>query len=307
MTRITPLENTERNKKKNCKKMSTLFLTIVILCNFFQKSNPAFNVYCLLNCVIEDKTYRNTVCLREPCGLGPKCGKYAKSLDLDAIDRRMILKTHNKIRQKVALGLNKHIKEESSNMYLMSYSLELQFSAQCWANACESNSDKCRVTPNFKTVQQNVFVSDNVFGDETAILEAALNSWVKEFKYITPDIIENFPSQEVSKKFKRGSQILWAESKFVGCGRSVHNGKALVICNYAPAGNIPGKAMWIKGKPCSNCLKNDTCGRVLKGLCGNFIHEIFDIPFFMGKQVGIHRKKNFLIYCIILKYLFQLL
>ena len=49
------------------------------------------------------------------------------------------------------------------------------------------------------------------------------------------------------------SQMVWATSFRVGCGYIFQNSKHILACNYAPAGNVEGTAMYIAGEPCSAC------------------------------------------------------
>lgn len=50
--------------------------------------------------------------------------------------------------------------------------------------------------------------------------------------------------------------------------RRVNYGYAM-ICNYSPAGNVPGQPVNQFGKPCSSCPDDrPSCSRVMTGLCG---------------------------------------
>eukprot|EP01083_Nonionella_stella_P106318 306606_1 len=54
-------------------------------------------------------------------------------------------------------------------------------------------------------------------------------------------------------------QVVWAKTRYVGCGFSICEGQTyptLVVCNYWPVGNYNRQKPYIKGTPCSKC-END--------------------------------------------------
>lgn len=64
--------------------------------------------------------------------------------------------------------------------------------------------------------------------------------------------------------YKRASQLLWANTGRVGCGRSRgRNNKLQIICNYAETGNVEQKSMFLRGKACSQC----ECDEKYRSLC----------------------------------------
>lgn len=65
------------------------------------------------------------------------------------------------------------------------------------------------------------------------------------------------------------TQLVWANSKFVGCaGAKMLNGY-FFTCFYHPRGNIINESIYKNGVPCSKCSKDRaSCSRVFYGLCG---------------------------------------
>ncbi len=77
------------------------------------------------------------------------------------------------------------------------------------------------------------------------------------------------------------SQLVWAESRFVGCGHITFPASAgfrrLLVCNYGPAGNFVGEPVYVRARPCSMCPVDTACpgrgeeedrgGDNLQGLC----------------------------------------
>merc|ERR1719278_1831679 len=67
------------------------------------------------------------------------------------------------------------------------------------------------------------------------------------------------------------SAMVWAHTNKVGCGVTTYNhgGRIgrLYVCNYGPAGNIPGAAMYQIGNSCTRCPKYSQCSYSYPGLC----------------------------------------
>ena len=72
------------------------------------------------------------------------------------------------------------------------------------------------------------------------------------------------------------TQVVWAETNQVGCGyvyfkTMVKGGwwyKTLIVCNFWPAGNVRGQAMYEVGKPCAFCGgEKDNKEKCEDGLC----------------------------------------
>lgn len=47
-----------------------------------------------------------------------------------------------------------------------------------------------------------------------------------------------------------------------------------MVCNYGPAGNIPGEVVYKDGEPCSECPEGTECSTQYIGLCeGNILDD----------------------------------
>lgn len=90
------------------------------------------------------------------------------------------------------------------------------------------------------------------------------------------------------------TQIIWAETEFIGCAAAQLRAEATLIlnnntdlinanknlhhryvhgymlaCNYNPAANLPGHSMFKPGQPCTNCSDDRPgCSYIYQGLCG---------------------------------------
>ncbi|KAM7314762.1 CRISP/Allergen/PR-1 isoform X1 [Ixodes scapularis] len=67
--------------------------------------------------------------------------------------------------------------------------------------------------------------------------------------------------------------MIWATSKYVGCGRAKFKIRGdptyriIYTCNYGPVGNVNDMRIYESGEPCSHCPEKTTCSRSLYGLC----------------------------------------
>lgn len=161
------------------------------------------------------------------------------------------------------------------------FSIELEFIAQCWANSCSAEPDDCKTTPAFGTVGQNIyFASDPTEVHTNLGLEVATKFWFNEIDNLNEALIANYSRRDNTNAI---SQMLWADTRFVGCGRTRTRSGAYIICNYGPAGNVEGQPIYSKGVPCEVCPMN--CNPKYLGLCELDEAEddyAWDPPFFYG-------------------------
>lgn len=83
------------------------------------------------------------------------------------------------------------------------------------------------------------------------------------------------------------TQMLWAETRFLGCGQVSFPGgmgvKKLIVCNYGPSGNVDGKLMYRAGKKCAKCPKEAKCtSGKMAGLCGEQGCQSSSFPFLVN-------------------------
>ena len=68
------------------------------------------------------------------------------------------------------------------------------------------------------------------------------------------------------------SQILWAETRYVGCGkvRLGKSGKCWMVCNYGPSGNRQEWPIFLMGIPRTQCTdENHEFDEKYPALCGS--------------------------------------
>ncbi|CAH1173570.1 unnamed protein product [Phaedon cochleariae] len=238
------------------------------------------NKYCQLQC-FENLT--NTVCTRgdQKCGPDPVCGTDFRVIKLSNDDRQYILDIHNYLRNKVALGHEKRGEQPSAaNMNAMSYDRELEFIAQCWANACKGNPlvhDVCRRSHKFEYVGQNLgsvsSTSPNI--DLVKSLKELILGWYDEVADYNSTWIDDTRPRE--KEIGHYTQLIWASTTTIGCAVSYYSTVIdeenwyvlLLVCDYGPGGNYLGSPVYRLGKPCTECPKGRALkNKVYQGLCG---------------------------------------
>ncbi|XP_063824059.1 uncharacterized protein LOC135073804 isoform X2 [Ostrinia nubilalis] len=75
------------------------------------------------------------------------------------------------------------------------------------------------------------------------------------------------------------TQLIWAETDKVGCGRArfyVAERKSIIerlVCNFAPKGNLHGKPVYAIGFPATQCVHNKVQDQRYKGLCAHLIQD----------------------------------
>lgn len=76
------------------------------------------------------------------------------------------------------------------------------------------------------------------------------------------------------------TQLVWAETSLVGCGRTKSDKEVYIICNYGEGGNVAGSPVYKFGTACSECENGVDCNKDYPGLCGPAeIKKDFDPPF----------------------------
>lgn len=239
----------------------------------FTALNDDDMVYCALPCRMI-----HTVCQFIPCSvLGtPQCGYTARELPLSLTDGILILNWHNRYRHRFASGNNTDFTIHAANMNVLTYDPELAFIAQCWANTCTVGHDMCRTSLDFPYVGQNMMFFDDVEQpDDPRLLMKAVHWWMEE-----GDEKELINMKEYNRDVSYGNftQIIWAKTERVGCGRTFFKGNVLLICNYGPGGNIEGEEVFVEGPPCSQCRMG--CSKKFTGLCDTKGHnDTFRPPF----------------------------
>ncbi|KAB0799987.1 hypothetical protein PPYR_07867 [Photinus pyralis] len=262
-----------------------LLLVEVTLAYALIEKNP----YCELGCDFGDGVpLTHTVCQRgiNKCGPATACGPNFKVIRLTDQQRQMILNMHNALRCRVTLGSEMRGKQPpAKNMRVMTYDRELEFIAQCWANACEGTAlkhDKCRRTRKHEHNGQNLgYINSSVNNiNFTLAMQQLITHWYDEVALFNNQWV--YDTRDRGVKVGHYTQMVWADTHKIGCaavyytvnkpdGSKWH--EFLFVCNYGPGGNYLGEAVYKPGSPGSACPdklnSNNSCG-----MCGKFINVI---------------------------------
>lgn len=137
---------------------------------------------------------------------------------------------------------------------------ELETIALCWVNTCGGNEYEygvCLDTEYAKSGYNVGFKRISVLSNELKSVEALkehINGWFSEADSFSKELIDDYSNDIPQSKFRRFSQLAWAETIYIGCARSIYGQYiTMFACVYSPSGNIDGEAVFTKGPPCSGC------------------------------------------------------
>ncbi|KAF8764847.1 CRISP/Allergen/PR-1 like protein [Argiope bruennichi] len=198
-------------------------------------------------------------------------------------DKALVVRLHNEYREKVATGRETEAGglPTAANMMEMVWDDELAAVAQKHAEQCKFQHDcyKCRQVDRFQ-VGQNIYMGFTYSMPSDSSWETMVKAFYDEVKQFKKEYIKPF----VFGSYGHFTQVVWATSWRVGCGRSVFKEgewyRTFLVCNYGPAGNMMGGEMYKAGPPCSACPSGtccgSSCGSNYRGLCKPFKENSLD-------------------------------
>ncbi|KAK9882849.1 hypothetical protein WA026_023546 [Henosepilachna vigintioctopunctata] len=235
-------------------------------------TNPYCNLCCLnitQDVILKDCKF-HTMCIYKINETGQHC-RGLMPVQFTEAEKYTLLDAHNTLRNTVASGNESRgsqgAQPPAANMRKLEWDDELAVIAETWTRQCQETSDRCRDVERFP-VGQNV-------GSDYASKSSHLG-----FIHMWYESVVNFSSEDVAHYTKQAStekytQIVWAETYRVGCARAVFQKvnnydviyQEILVCNYGPAGNIPGQQVYMKGTPCSACYEGSRCESDYPSLC----------------------------------------
>ena len=137
---------------------------------------------------------------------------------------QQLLRLHNKVRGDVGVGP-------------VTWSKKLAIYAQEWANQLASTNCKLKHRPNSGKWKQEY--GENLFMGTAGYygVADAVKAWESEKQYYRGQTLN--PSNWYDSGHY--TQMVWKNSKEIGCAKVECNGNIIVVCNYDPPGNILGQ------------------------------------------------------------------
>lgn len=161
------------------------------------------------------------------------------------------------------------------------WNAELAAVAQAHANQCPSewaqkhDEPNARKTVTFDTVGQSAAWEAFNYDQSKRSWRVQIGNWIAEYKACPVDRIAYFRDRDDGVRIGHFTELIWAETQYVGCGYSYYTldgvegdkkYQAFYVCNYAPTGNVFSKPVYQAGRTCASCPDGFACER-FSGLC----------------------------------------
>lgn len=172
-----------------------------------------------------------------------------------------IVNLHNDIRARV--------NPPAADMAYMEWSDELASMAQMWATGCKFKRG-IPLGGESKKVGQNLFWTSR--RNKNNAVEA-VKQWYREKRNY--DLL--LPGCVSTKTCHHYTQIIWARTKYVGCGIGNCNKRnSLVVCYYLPSAKRASQPAYTIGSQCSRCPESADGGLCFNGTCGK--NAVISVP-----------------------------
>ena len=232
-------------------------------------------------------------------------------------ERSILLNIHNDYRSGIANGeyntLTYNFQPSASNMNKLHWDIALESLAMDYAKHCIKAHNPIRHTDilNYKDIASFQYLNDNrmyvgenwyasplkidgITISKTQPLLAGIKWFFDELK------VYNYSKtyQSIAGHY---TQIVWASTRFVGCGYSSCNFGTLLVCNYWPPGNVPGQYPYLSTgtSDCTLCDPDRTscdtnlCGGCMSSsytnngdLTADLCEELGDFPIICGNVIS---------------------
>ncbi|XP_038223226.1 uncharacterized protein LOC119840611 [Zerene cesonia] len=234
-------------------------------------------------------TNGHTFC-RYLSGPGPTCLGFMQA-PLTIEDKVRIMARLNRRRSDIAMGLNDW--PPAADMLKLRWVDELSREAQLWADQCRPPShveehDACR---DLYSISVGQCVA-SIVGEAPGLRpETMVDIWYMQRISYEGNFTSYIPSSD--NYYGDFAQMIWSRTYMVGCGRSrfmaLWRGRIRsverLVCNFAPRGPIPTRALWTPGAPASMCPSRSRPDPDVPGLC-TFLNEI-KMPEGTGEDMGV--------------------
>ncbi|XP_048467797.1 peptidase inhibitor 16-like [Rhincodon typus] len=166
------------------------------------------------------------------------------SNSLNKTEKKELVDAHNKFRSSAS---------DASNMLAMKWDTHLEKIAKKYANKC-----LWKHNTNRGNVGENLFATNGPLDPATGV-----EDWYLEIFDYTYENMSCTPG----KMCGHYTQVVWATTDKVGCASQFcdhlqgldNKNLSILVCNYAPPGNVVGSTPFKKGIPCSECPAGFQC------------------------------------------------
>lgn len=225
----------------------------------------------------------NICCIyKDKNAIGKPCKNRLEMIQFTDEDRHTLLNNYNSVRNVTAGGESPRINLRNiyaSNMQILSYSKQLEYTAACWAKQCTLNHSRCKANE-VGELGETICWTQSSAATTQKSFRKLLYKCPMYYLYSYPDIATSvidsvtFPSVGDDERNRETTQLLWSDTQYIGCSAVIFphvvDGIRIVfiVCHFAPAGNSIGRSVFQRGKPCSLCSFNGRCSMMYKNLCG---------------------------------------
>ncbi|KAK5976979.1 hypothetical protein GCK32_003765 [Trichostrongylus colubriformis] len=169
--------------------------------------------------------------------------------------RLKIINMHNYRRSRLARGFVPNGRTgrklpTGTNIFRLTYSIELESAAQEYANTCPSEG-----STSLSEMGENLAsISSNTKSFHDCIYEAIKSFWSQiKTESINDRVVFTEKLMTRAKGPKKFTQMAWATTQKVGCGAQRCGANTVVVCRYSPRGNIVNESIYRQGPVCSAC------------------------------------------------------
>lgn len=152
------------------------------------------------------------------------CGTTGHVLKLENSEVKTLLTEHNRVRADVGVGP-------------VGWSHKIADYSMAWAGHLAEKGCKMEHRPRSGKWKQQY--GENIFMGTAGYygMADAVKSWESEKQDYTYGAVTEknwYPTGHYT-------QLVWRDTKAIGCGKSICNGNIIVVCNYDPPGNYMGQ------------------------------------------------------------------
>ncbi len=143
------------------------------------------------------------------------------SSGLDGDEVQSLLQEHNRVRSAVGVGL-------------FSWSSDLAEYAQQWADHLAGS--ECQIEHRPTEGEWKGIYGENLFTGTAGYYDVGdgVEAWESEEPFFKGDAVTLANVQQIGHY----TQLVWRRTTQVGCGKAKCQGRIILVCNYAPPGNV---------------------------------------------------------------------